>query len=330
MYFIAAGSVEILVPTLIAESLAKAAPTGAGAGSDAISQAAMKALPYATLEFTSSMRDEPEGYAVERPGIDEGTSTPSSEGDHRRKVSAERHGKSTTDPRLYVGTATEEGQAHDSQARVEDMKCLTQLGTPSFFGEMALLNQEGTTVASVRVSGFLEAYHLSISAYMQLLSTFPAFKSYVEAVARLRLEALIKAEAKDVARVNRMMRPSKEKPSKRTYPKDPSTCKGHCLTSSEHQVTSNKPQPTSGGEVQPSKVRPAHEPGRAELQMEVPPTPSTEASMAYACTSCAAAAEHLPQPLTGEKRTTACKERGRSLPWRWDKREVSHAAPCRV
>jgi len=71
---------------------------------------------------------------------------------------------------------------------------LTELGTNSFFGEMALLNRGGVAVASVRVKGFCETYHLSVGAYAQLVNDFPDFRNYVEAVARLRLGNLLKSD----------------------------------------------------------------------------------------------------------------------------------------
>ena len=55
---------------------------------------------------------------------------------------------------------------------------------------MALLNPAGhVAIASVRVAGFAECYHLGISQYARLLTQYPNFKNYIEMVAKLRATA---------------------------------------------------------------------------------------------------------------------------------------------
>ena len=55
---------------------------------------------------------------------------------------------------------------------------------------MALLNPAGhAAIASVRVAGFADCYHLGTSQYARLLTQYPNFKEYVEAVAKLRATA---------------------------------------------------------------------------------------------------------------------------------------------
>jgi CRP-like cAMP-binding protein len=77
-----------------------------------------------------------------------------------------------------------------------DEVVVTTLGPTAFFGEMALLNTEGhTSVTSVRVTGFLDSYHLSAEAYNHLLAMWPNFRSYIEMVAKLRAAALTTANA---------------------------------------------------------------------------------------------------------------------------------------
>ena len=62
--------------------------------------------------------------------------------------------------------------AGENDVNLEKMKLLTVLGSPSFFGEMALLNEGGTAVASVRVKGYCETHTTSrsdpISCYSRL------------------------------------------------------------------------------------------------------------------------------------------------------------------
>jgi len=109
-------------------------------------------------------------------------------GDVISKLSAIRKGEESDG---IVGCVSKIRDAADPMSNEQpDTKVITRLETPSFFGEMALLNQGGTAVASVRANVFCEAYHLSIHAYEQLLVSFPAFKSYIETVARMRLEAM--------------------------------------------------------------------------------------------------------------------------------------------
>jgi len=71
----------------------------------------------------------------------------------------------------------------------ENAEVLTTLGPSSFFGEMALLSDMGKALATIRVLVFCEGYELSRPAYENLVRNFPSFKRYLEAVARLRLQA---------------------------------------------------------------------------------------------------------------------------------------------
>jgi len=64
---------------------------------------------------------------------------------------------------------------------------LAVLGEHAIFGEMALLNPDGRSVASIRVSSWCEGYRLSRDAFLQLTHQYPAFHQYVESVAKMRL-----------------------------------------------------------------------------------------------------------------------------------------------
>ena len=66
----------------------------------------------------------------------------------------------------------------------------TTLGTHAFFGEMALLDPSGRATGDVRAKGFCEGYHLSRENFHLLQAQFPDFHSYIENVARLRLERI--------------------------------------------------------------------------------------------------------------------------------------------
>lgn len=70
-------------------------------------------------------------------------------------------------------TENRRGSALDANSRV-----IAMLGPQAFFGEMALLNPDGVSVASVRAKGYCETYCLSIEAYDKLLHEHPTFKSY--------------------------------------------------------------------------------------------------------------------------------------------------------
>ena len=61
------------------------------------------------------------------------------------------------------------------------------LGASSFFGEMALLNPEGRSVASVVVKTYCEGYRLSVESYDKIVYSYPSFREYLESAARLRL-----------------------------------------------------------------------------------------------------------------------------------------------
>ena len=65
---------------------------------------------------------------------------------------------------------------------------LAVLGASSFFGEMALLNPDGRSLASVIVKSYCEGYCLSRNAYGRLVHSYPAFKDLIESVAKLRLK----------------------------------------------------------------------------------------------------------------------------------------------
>jgi len=67
------------------------------------------------------------------------------------------------------------------------------LGASSFFGEMALLNPEGRSVASIIVKTYCEGYRLSVESYDKIVFSYPTFKEYLESAAKLRLKAAAKA-----------------------------------------------------------------------------------------------------------------------------------------
>ena len=66
---------------------------------------------------------------------------------------------------------------------------IATLSQGSLFGEMALLSREGLTLATVRVTEACVVMYLERSAYENIVSQYPAFARYVEAVARLRLNS---------------------------------------------------------------------------------------------------------------------------------------------
>ena len=67
---------------------------------------------------------------------------------------------------------------------------LATLGAGSFFGEMALLASDGRTKASVKVSIPCVTMSLTRHSYLSVCQLHPAFKRYVESVARLRLKRM--------------------------------------------------------------------------------------------------------------------------------------------
>ena len=76
----------------------------------------------------------------------------------------------------------------------------------SFFGEMALLSDEGRSIASVRVASYCEGYCLRRDSYHSLTGTYPSFTQYLQSVARLRLQARASLSATVQARARRARR----------------------------------------------------------------------------------------------------------------------------
>lgn len=63
---------------------------------------------------------------------------------------------------------------------------------------MSLLSEEGRTLATIRVTQACVAMYLQRSAYEKIISQFPTFATYVEAVARLRLKPTVDNESKSI------------------------------------------------------------------------------------------------------------------------------------
>jgi len=63
---------------------------------------------------------------------------------------------------------------------------LTTLATGSFFGEMALLEPERRTTASIQVSSFCDTFFLSKMGFDRLVHMYPSFRTYLATVAKLR------------------------------------------------------------------------------------------------------------------------------------------------
>jgi hypothetical protein len=55
---------------------------------------------------------------------------------------------------------------------------------------MALLDPSGRARSDVRVKGFCEGYHLSREKFEHLQTQYPFFRTYIENVARLRLQRM--------------------------------------------------------------------------------------------------------------------------------------------
>ena len=100
---------------------------------------------------------------------------------------------------------------------------IARLGAGSFFGEMALLSDEGRTLATVRVTVSCVTMTLSVSSYKQVCELYPTFRRYVETVARLRLKRLedddgggSKGKRRDSSSLQQMLQNSKGRMVKKT------------------------------------------------------------------------------------------------------------------
>ena len=89
---------------------------------------------------------------------------------------------------------------------------IANLGASSFFGEMAMLNPDGRSVASVRVKTYCEGYRLSVESFEKVHFSYPSFKEYLESAAKLRLKHKDKASKDaDLDHLFERMNPTKRK-----------------------------------------------------------------------------------------------------------------------